>query len=271
MRGRLIFAILATVAGLSAVDVFLARTETREVGRAARRDFEAGSRLLAQGRAAEAIGPLQKAHVQDRNDRVFTLELAEALMQAGRAEQAGVLLRSELERTPNDGRANLLEARLLALEGEYGDARPYYHRAIYGNWAEQPGRQRTAARLELAGLLVSHGSSEELLAELLPLEWEAGGDLKLRKRLASLYLAAKSPARAGNAYRALIRDDPQDSDNQEGWGRLSWRPAITGRHSRSFRRRELRMKRRWRASWRSWILRGATSAQRRNWREVSPF
>jgi hypothetical protein len=42
------------------IDVFLARTERGEVSGEARADYEAGSALLAEGRAADAIDPLRK-------------------------------------------------------------------------------------------------------------------------------------------------------------------------------------------------------------------
>ena len=214
----LIFAIAVTVAGLSAVDLFLAQTEKRELRAAARRDFNQGVALVGEGRASDAVGVLRKAHAMDRDDPSFALELAAALMQAGKRDDAQSLLTSELEQAPNEGQANLLEARLMVREGRYAEALPYYHRAIYGTWPDQAGRRRVEARLELAELLASHGSSEELLAELLPLDSEPRTDLTARKEVARLYLAARSPERAAAAYRGLIREDPGDSGNYGGLG-----------------------------------------------------
>jgi thioredoxin-like negative regulator of GroEL len=217
-RLGLTFAILAIIAALSAADLFLARTESAEVRGAARRDCEAGAGLLGQGKAAEAASVLEKAHAMDRGNSSCALELAEALMQSGKREEARALLNSELERAPNDAEANLLQARLAVLEGKFAEAQPYYHRAIYGTWTTQPGRGRLAARLELAEFLALHGSAEELLAELLPLEAEASSDIAVRKQVAHLYLAANSPTRAETVYRALIRDNPRDLNNFRGLG-----------------------------------------------------
>jgi tetratricopeptide (TPR) repeat protein len=72
-------------------------------------------------------------------------------------------------------------------------------------------------RLELADLLAAHGSQQDLLAELLPLESEAH-DTATRKQIARLYLAAGSPARAATAYRSLVHDDPGDPTNYAGLG-----------------------------------------------------
>ena len=106
----------------------------------------------------------------------------------------------------------------MVRQGKLDQASAYYHRAIYGIWPENPVRHRVEVRLELANLLASQHSSQQLLAELLPLETEAQTDVAIRKQVARLYLVAKTPERAGAAYRALIRDDPDDPDNYAGLG-----------------------------------------------------
>jgi len=64
MRAKwgLMIAIVVSMGALWGIDVFLARTERLEVSGEARRDYEAGSALLTEGRATDALDPLRKAH-----------------------------------------------------------------------------------------------------------------------------------------------------------------------------------------------------------------
>jgi len=210
--------IVITAVALWSADIFLARTENIEMQTEARHDAEAARRALAQGRAEDAVSLFRKAHALDRENSGYALELAQALMAAGKLSEAQSILSDNLENSPNDGQANLLEARLMVRQGKIDQASAYYHRAIYGIWPENPVRHRVEVRLELANLLASHHASQELLAELLPLETEAQNDLSVRKQVARLYLVADAPDRADAAYRALIRDDSDDGDNDAGLG-----------------------------------------------------
>jgi tetratricopeptide (TPR) repeat protein len=214
----LIAVVLATIGALSALDLFLAKTEDRETSAEARHDFESGLRLMKEHRAADAVEQFRRAHTLDRSDQRYSLELAAALLTAGKFDEAHTMLADILQISPNNGEANLLEARLLVPQNKIAEASSYYHRAIYGIWPANAPRHRVQVRLELADLLAAHGSSQELLAELLPLETEAGSDLAVRKQVAHLFLLAGSPIRAAAAYRALIHTDPGDLSNQAGLG-----------------------------------------------------
>ncbi len=72
-------------------------------------------------------------------------------------------------------------------------------------------RQRISVRMELIQLLAAKGKKQELLAELLPLEEEAGNDAEIEKKLGSLFLTAGSPSRAADVYRALIQQEPRNA------------------------------------------------------------
>lgn len=214
----LIAAVIALIAVFWTVDIFLARMETRELGSEARHDAEDGERLLAAGHADEAVDMLRKAHAIDRDNTSYSMELAQALIAAGKLDEAGTMLGDALEQSPNDGQSNLLEARLMVHRGKLEDAEAYYHRAIYGIWGQNAEMHRIRVRLELAQLLASVHSNQALLAELIPLEAEAQHDLEVQRQVAQLYIKAGSPARAVTAYRALIRDDPEDGANYSGLG-----------------------------------------------------
>jgi tetratricopeptide (TPR) repeat protein len=212
----LIVVIVATLGGLSAIDVFLARMEASELASEARHYYDQGSRLLDQGRALDAVNVLGKAHATERNNPAYEVELAQALISAGKIDEAETLLEDLLERAPNDGDANLLEARLMAQQHQTGQAVAYYHRAIYGLWRANSEARRIATRLELAQFLASRGDTTDLLAELLPLESEVREDTGTLQQVAKLYLRAGSPARAEITYRALIKENPHDHPEDAG-------------------------------------------------------
>jgi len=66
--------------------------------------------------------------------------------------------------------------------------------------------------------LARKGSGPELLAELLPFEDVSPDSVALRQRLAKLFIAAGSPARAVAAFRGVLRRDPQNADAYSGIG-----------------------------------------------------
>lgn len=218
----LIAVIVAIGAGLWSADLFLARTENAEVRAEARRDYDRGAGLLAQGKAPEALDPLRKAYSLQRTNRAYGVRLAEALIGSGKFEEAGRVLAELLARSPNDGESNLLEARLTLRTGSLADALAYYHRAIYGAWTglnpQEAETRKIQTRMELAELLAHRGLKQELLSELLALSPEAAGDLDVDKKVATWYMVAGAPQRAVDAYKALIRKDPDDLSNSARLG-----------------------------------------------------
>jgi tetratricopeptide (TPR) repeat protein len=199
----LILVVLALIGSLFAIDFFLANLERNELQSQAGQLYEQGSRLLKQGKAADAVEVLRRAHALVRQNRTYQLALVDALLAAGKIEQAGDLLADLLQADPNGGEANLMMAHLLLKENRVTEAIAYYHRAIYGTWSANPDARRLQARLELVKLLEKPGDRKELLAELLPLDGEVS-DVDTRRKLGHWYLEAGSPERAAGVYRALL-------------------------------------------------------------------
>jgi tetratricopeptide (TPR) repeat protein len=218
----LIAAIVAIGAALWSADLFLARTENAEVRAEARQNYNRGAGLLTQGKTSEALDPLRKAYSLQRTNRVYGVRLAEALIGSGKFEEAGRVLAELLARSPNDGESNLLEARLTLRIGSLTDALAYYHRAIYGAWTglnpADAEKRKIQTRMELAELLGQRGLKQELLSELLALGPESAGNLDVEKKLAAWFMLAGAPQRAADAYRALMKEDPDDSSNAAGLG-----------------------------------------------------
>lgn len=214
----LILAIAAIIGGFWAIDIFLARTETRETEAEARHYNARGEELLKAGKAAEAIEPLSKAHVEDRDNIAYEMDLAEALLDDGRLEETGRTLEDILARAPNDGEANLLEARLMLRTNDFQEAGAYYHRAIFGIWGPDSEQRRIQVRMELAGVLAQRGDKQELLAELLGFGPEAMDNPEVEKKVATWYLDAGSPQRAAEVYKTLMEQNPGDKSNAAGLG-----------------------------------------------------
>jgi tetratricopeptide (TPR) repeat protein len=210
--------LVAIVVALSALDRFLAKVESAELHSTAQNAYLAGSRLLAAGKAAAAVDLLRQAHSTERENPDYELALISAMTSAGNTADAEPLMNEMLQRAPNDGRVNLIAARLRTREGNATEAEAFYHRAIYGEWPGDAARHRVETRMELVDELVKRGRKQELLAELISLEAEPAAGMEIRKRLAELFLDAGSPARAADIYRAITAKDPADIAAAEGLG-----------------------------------------------------
>jgi tetratricopeptide (TPR) repeat protein len=221
--GGTVFVVAALMTGLYIVDKALASLETREVTAEARRHYAEGQSLLAAGKAAAAVDEFRHAHTLMRTNRDFDLALASAELTAGRPEDAEQMLSEILSRNSNDGRANFLMARVRVAQNRFNEAVPFYHRAIYGSWADGSNADKTDARLELADELAKRGRSEELLSELLLLDAPSARDPKLARKVAALYLEAGSASRAEAEYRAMLKLNPKDPDAFLGLGETELR------------------------------------------------
>jgi Tfp pilus assembly protein PilF len=174
---------------------------------------------LQQGRAHEAAADFGRATALERSNREYLIALATAQIADRQLAAADETLNSVLQRDSNDSGANLLMARLMVAEKQYAEADSYYHRAIYGTWVGDSGHSSTEARLELVDFLAKHGTPKELLSDLLPLESEAETNRTIARKLPELFLRAGSVNRAEEAYRSLIKQEPDDVDAYAGLGR----------------------------------------------------
>jgi tetratricopeptide (TPR) repeat protein len=209
---------VAAIAVFFLLDTVLARTERAESRAAAARAYEDGMRLVKQGRPLDAIGQFDEAISLARENPAYPLARAQTLLAAGHLPEAEDTLAELLQNNATAGAPNLAMGRVLAKEGKFTDAVAYYHRAIYGRWTSDPARNRVQARSELVDFLMANHSTDGLLAELLPLEQEAPGDLATQKQLALAFTEAGSPARGAELFREVLRREPQDPDAYAGLG-----------------------------------------------------
>ncbi len=208
--------VAALMIGLYGVDKFLAAQEQNELEQEARNHYVEGQAALRAGKPQDAIAGFARAHAIERTNREYQLALATAQLADRQFVAARDTLNDLLDEDSNDGRANLLMARVLAAEGRFQEADSYYHRAIYGQWLAKLAGEPQQVRLELANLLAEHGSSPELLSELLLLQTAPAQDPATEKQVAQLFLKAGSVQRAADAYRHLISQNPVDVDAHLG-------------------------------------------------------
>ncbi len=210
--------VLAAIGALFVIDTLLVEKERAERRSEARQLFEEGLRLQRDGNAHDAVDRLRVAFADERENSAYQRALAAAELAAGKVSDAETVLTDRLQRDPVDAAASLIMARALVREHKFTQAISFYHRAIYGRWDDDRMGNRVQARFELVDLLAARSSRQELLAELLPLQSEAPGDVPTRKRIARLFIAAGSPARAIDLFRDILRREGSDADAYAGIG-----------------------------------------------------
>jgi len=220
-----LFFVAIAAASLVLIDSMLARTERRETAAEAARFDRDGQRLMRQSKYADAADAFRSAIANARDNPDYPLALGQALLGAGQLDEAGTTLTDLLKADPMAGAPNLAMARVFAKEAQFAEAAFYYHRAIYGQWKEDPPGNRVRSRFELADLLARRNSKAELLAELLPLQDQAPADPGTQARLARLFLTAGSPQRAAAIFLDLARTNPRDPEAYLGLGEAEFAHA----------------------------------------------
>lgn len=210
--------ILLAIAGLSAIDGFLAGRERFESYREAAGLFADGERLERAGSYSQAIDRFRAALSIRGEQEDYAVALAGALLKAGRLQDAESVLSEVLQRDSINGEANLMMARVFVKQGKIARAESYYHHAIYDQWRENAVRHRVQARLELIELLAHYNKKKQLLSELLALENEAGADINTLKHIAHLYIAAGWPSQAAEAFREILHSEARNADAYGGLG-----------------------------------------------------
>src|ERR1700729_3568809 len=93
-----VIGIVALIIGLTVLDQLLAKVESSELRSTAERSYAAGTRLLKEGRATEAIDQFRNAHVIERDNREYELALIAALIDVGKTADAALLMDEVLHR-----------------------------------------------------------------------------------------------------------------------------------------------------------------------------
>jgi tetratricopeptide (TPR) repeat protein len=206
------------IAGLATLDKFLAKAQDQELQDTAQSAYHEGLKLRSSGKMDAAIDSLRKAYSLERQNRDFTLALADTLVNDNKLDEADRLLHEVLERNSNDAQANLLSAHMMARRNQPAEAESFFHRAIYGEWQTDVADKRVAARLELIDFLAAIPERKKLLAELLALPEDMKKTPALEQHLGELFLTAGSPSRAIDEYKKVLSQAPTNAAAHIGMG-----------------------------------------------------
>jgi tetratricopeptide (TPR) repeat protein len=204
--------------------------------------FRRGVAHLEQARPELAAGDFRNALTYDRENRLYSLRLAQSLAAIGRIQQAEAYLLSLWERAPGDGTINLELARLAARDGRVDVAHGYFHNAVYGVWERDAEQQRRRVRWEMIDFLLVRGRRHEAVAELASLAGDLpGDDLESRARLGQLYARAGAHENALHEYLAALKIDSNNPIALAGAGESAFelgRFALAERYLARAQRRD---------------------------------
>jgi len=183
----------------------------------AQQDFKDGTALAAKDHFDEAIEKFRSA-VSVSHATAHRLALAEALLKAGRSNEAEIYFGELLHDNPTSGPANLGLARIRVSQGDIGEAVRAYHRAIYGTWPADPATHRIEVRLELIDALGKASGRDQAQGELLSLKSELPADPALRRHVGQLFLTFGMPAESIAIYRDVLKANRNDDEAYAGLG-----------------------------------------------------
>jgi tetratricopeptide (TPR) repeat protein len=189
---------------------------------------ELGARWKARGEAAlhgghpgVAIEDLRSA-LAYVPDRATEIELATALADAGKLQEASVYFTTLWESAPSDGTINLQLARLAVKQGNEGQAIFHYQAALDGAWQGNGYDRRREVRLEMARYLISGREDSKARAQLLIAAGNAPDDPAIKLAIAGLLEQANATQDALGIYRSLAARREPPLAALEGAGRTAF-------------------------------------------------
>src|SRR5579885_3585939 len=207
-RSRTIF---LTLCGLLLIPMFtvtgvVVRLFHQKQARLAEEWRASGEVNLKAGHAQEAIEGFRNALLYSPESALLQLELAKALAEQGRTEEANV---------------NLELARIASRRGDAGAATKYYHDAMYGQWPNNAHDRRLAARSELIEYFLKIGRKDSARAEALSMAVENPADPDVRVRAGDYLLSAGDAANAFTEFERAQRLEPGNLPALRGAGKAA--------------------------------------------------
>lgn len=180
-----------------------------------------GEASLKAGHPEQAIEALRSAleYVPSRDTEI---ELATALAQAGKTEEAEVYFTTLWESAPGDGTINLQLAQLYAAQGKEPLALQHYQMALDGTWQANGFDRRREVRLEMVRYLLARHEDDAARTQLLIAASNAPNDPAIKLGIAGLLEQAHATQDALSVYRgvAAMRNAPMAA--LEGAGRTAF-------------------------------------------------
>ena len=211
-----LLAVLALVFFL-AVTV-LSRTYHAQRDALGNRWYSRGVGDLSARRFESAVTEFRAALLYSRDNYVYQLNLAEALIGLRRTGEASAYLVNLWDRQPEDGLVNLELGRIAGQKGQTEQALRYYHNAVYAAWPGDQEVKRREARLELIEYLLSIHARAQAQSELIALEENLGEDPAQQERVGDLFLQAQDYEHALGSYHLSLRSDRHNEGALAGAG-----------------------------------------------------
>jgi tetratricopeptide (TPR) repeat protein len=155
-------------------------------------------------------------------DRATEIELATALADAGKLQEASVYFTTLWESAPGDGTINLQLARLAVKQGNEDQAIFHYQAALDGTWQGNGYDRRREVRLEMARYLISRREGSKARAQLLIAAGNAPDDPAIKLAIAGLLEQAKATEDALAIYRSLAARREPPVAALDGAGRTAF-------------------------------------------------
>src|SRR5215469_1771479 len=187
--------------------------------------FAAGREQMKENNAPAALSDFRDSLVYNPDDAQVQFQLAEALSEEGRNEEARSYLLGLLGQAPADAPVNLALARIASTSGSEADALRYYHGAIYGIWPANLEENRLNTRLELCRFLIAEKDSASADSELIALEAEIPrrNGAVLHEQTGELFLRAGDANRALDEFRRALEGTHPPGDAMRGAGLAAFR------------------------------------------------
>lgn len=180
-----------------------------------------GENALRTGHPGIAIEDLRSA-LAYVPDRATEIELATALAEAGKLQEASVYFTTLWESAPGDGTINLELARVAVKQGKEDQAILHYQSALDGTWQGNGYDRRREIRLEMSRYLISRGEYSRARAQLLIAAGNAPDDPGIKLTIAGLLEQANATLDALGIYRSLASRHEPPVAALEGAGRTAF-------------------------------------------------
>jgi tetratricopeptide (TPR) repeat protein len=216
-----LLSIFAVTCVLAVLTWLIFRSYSQHQSDAAARWKRRGEQALQNHNAKAAVYDLRTALGFEQDDPATEVELAGALAQAGRLQEATSYFNTLWEKQPGNGNINLQWARLAARQGQRATALERYQAAIYGVWEGDGAVRRRQVRLELVRYLIEENRFGDARDELLI---AAGNDKSTPTlmEVAGLLADAHAPSDALRFYREVAGRRPVDVQALEGAGQMAF-------------------------------------------------
>jgi chloride channel protein, CIC family len=170
--------------------------------------YRNGERLLAQGRADEAVMEFRNALAHNPSDVKPRAALGLALVQSGHFDEAYSYLSGAGAADPGNGPVRVGLAGIALAAGDKRQALQLFRQALSHEWPEADESRHRTAQFAYASLLSGTGRRSEAAALLLSIIEQDGDDLAIGMKAADTVKSIGPAEEAEGAYATLAKRFP---------------------------------------------------------------